>query len=64
MTLDRYLTDNNLSNAAFGVLIGVSGEAVRRYRNGTRWPDRETLLAIEKATRGRVTANDFVREVA
>jgi transcriptional regulator with XRE-family HTH domain len=64
MTLDQYLRDNDMTNAAFGRLIGVAGETIRRYRNGTRWPDRETMAAIYEATRHEVSANDFMKEAA
>lgn len=34
-------------------------ETVRRYEEGTRIPDRETMPVIVEATAGLVTPNDF-----
>lgn len=59
MTLKGWLTDNGVSNVEFGQRIGRTAEAVRRYANGERIPDRETMPAIVEATNGEVTANDF-----
>lgn len=60
MTLDQYLIENELTNAAFGAIIGVSSETVRRYRNGERWPDRDQWKIIIDKTAGAVTPNDFL----
>lgn len=43
----------------FATRIGRSPEAVRRYLNGERTPDRETMRRIAFETNGEVTANDF-----
>lgn len=60
MTLDEFLKKQKLNNAAFGRLIGVSGETIRRYRINERWPDREQMIAITEATGGEVKPNDFI----
>lgn len=61
MTLDEYLIEKELTNAAFGARIGVTGETVRRYRNGERWPDRDQWQRIIEETNGVVTPNDDCR---
>lgn len=63
-TLDIYLRNQGITNSDFGARIGKSGEAVRRYRSGDRWPDRETMQLIFSATDGAVTPNDFLAPAA
>ena len=59
MQLKDWLTAKEMTNADFGKLIDRTAEAVRRYANGERIPDRETMPLIVEATGGEVTANDF-----
>lgn len=59
MTLKDWLATKDISNADFGAKICRTAEAVRRYANGERIPDRETMPLIVEATGGEVTANDF-----
>lgn len=60
MLLSDYLAENELSDAAFARLIGVERQTVGRYQTGDRFPERDILLRIFKATSGKVTANDFI----
>lgn len=59
MTLKDWLIEQNVEPSAFAERIGRTAEAVRRYVNGARIPDRATMPLIVSATQGRVTANDF-----
>lgn len=59
MRLAKWLTENGVSNPDFGKRIDRSAEAVRRYANGERVPDREAMIAIDRETSGQVTPNDF-----
>jgi transcriptional regulator with XRE-family HTH domain len=59
MTLRDWLAVRQVSIPAFAVRIGRSPEAVRRYANGDRIPDKETMPLIAAETEGAVTANDF-----
>ena len=59
MTLADFLTSRDLSLTAFAAQIGVSTETVRRYRDGTRIPEKEIMTTIFTATDGAVSANDF-----
>lgn len=59
MTLKDWLVAHNVDSAAFAEKIGRSTEAVRRYANGARIPDRETMPLIVAETNGVVTPNDF-----
>lgn len=62
MTLREYLDQHDLSPQRFGERIGVEGATVRRYLLGNRFPKPCVLEAIEKETKGQVTATDFVRQ--
>lgn len=59
MTLADWLTAKQITVPQFAERIGRSSEAVRRYVNGDRIPDRETMPLIARETDGEVTANDF-----
>lgn len=63
MKFDTYLERNHLTDAAFARVIGVSREAVRRYRGG-RIPTREIMRRIVDVTDGLVTPNDFHLDAA
>lgn len=59
MKLADWLRANDVNFAEFGRRIGRSTEAVRRYANDERIPDRDTMPAVVRETSGHVTANDF-----
>lgn len=60
MTLGEYLERNKIPRATFAKAIGVSGLAVRFWVTGTRMPRRRNMALIARATKGEVTANDFM----
>jgi DNA-binding transcriptional regulator YdaS (Cro superfamily) len=60
MHLDAYLSNREISNAAFAQLIGRDRTSVSRWRRGASIPDWTALKRITEATEGQVTANDFV----
>lgn len=62
MDLTAYLTTNQISNSEFATRIGVSQQALYRYRLKQRRPEWSILLRISEATSGVVTANDFLPE--
>lgn len=59
MTLKEWLSEKGIEPGAFAERIGRTAESVRRYLNGDRIPDRQTMPLIVAETGGRVTANDF-----
>ena len=59
MTLDTYLHENRMTEAAFAALIGIGQPAVHRLRKGGSMPSQETMRAIYEATDGQVTAAEF-----
>ena len=60
MQLSAFLSDNKLTLQAFGSIVGVSGETVRRWADGSRFPHGDMLIRIAETTEGQVQANDFV----
>lgn len=58
-TLKEWLTAQDMPIPRFASLIERTPEAVRRYVNGDRIPDRETMPMVVRATAGAVTPNDF-----
>ena len=62
MKISEYLRSLKLSPEKFARDIGVSGQAVRRYMDGGRFPRVDVLERITKATHGKVTANDFMQD--
>jgi DNA-binding transcriptional regulator YdaS (Cro superfamily) len=63
MQLTAYLEKTKTDRKDFAALLGVDPITVYRWENGTRFP-RGHLNAISKATNGKVTALDFVKEDA
>lgn len=59
MNLSAYLDRNKISDSDFADKIGVTRQAVHRYKTGERFPERPVLAKIFTATKGAVTANDF-----
>ncbi len=58
-TLDGYLTDREMTNAAFGRLVGASESTISRIRHGTA-PSFSLARRIKVATAGEVTADDLM----
>lgn len=59
MTLEKYLENSPLSEAAFAELIGVKQATVNRYVNGKRFPSPVMIQRIEKASKGKVKVMDW-----
>ena len=60
MKLKDYLAKVNMRPTAFAREIGVAPTTVTRWIRGHRHPEMRAVQKIIKATRGRVTANDFL----
>ena len=60
MTLRSWLSKTNTSDAEFAERIGVTRQALWRYKFAGRVPKPEIIARISKETNGKVTANDFV----
>lgn len=60
MTLGEYLSEHQISDRAFADKIGVTRQALHRYRRHERQPRPDVLRRIREATDGAVTPNDFL----
>lgn len=60
MQLADYLKANGISDEDFGQSIGVTRQAVHRYKTFDRFPERPVLTKIVEVTGGDVTPNDFL----
>lgn len=61
MHLRDYLAERNLTREEFARIVGAgSALTVGKWIRGERFPRHSMLLRIEKATSGKVTANDFL----
>jgi hypothetical protein len=61
MTLDQYLERSAKSEAEFGADIGMSRSQIWRLRRGWK-PSWDAIVAIERATGGKVKPNDWPRQ--
>lgn len=60
MTLTQFLSSHGIADAAFAESIGVSRQALHRYKRGERRPEWDVLERIVRVTEGAVTPNDFI----
>lgn len=60
MTLAKWISAADLTDAEFARRLGISRQALSRYKAGTRIPRPHILHRIMSLTNGAVTANDFV----
>lgn len=63
MQLADYLRANGISDDDFGQQIGVSRQAVHRYKTFARAPKKPVMTKIKEVTAGAVTPNDFLQAV-
>jgi len=60
MKLQAYLAEHRLDDLQFATAIGRDRSTVYRLRTGRTRPDWQTIAAIVEATKGEVTADDFM----
>lgn len=61
MTLDEWLREHQITDAAFARQSGVGlKQLIGRYRRGLSRPSFQNIEKIMIATSGAVTANDFL----
>lgn len=61
MQLDDFLKAKGFTSSRFGAACGIpSKQTIHNYRHGIRFPSPENLRRIREASRGAVTAEDFV----
>lgn len=59
MNLNIYLTSKGLTDQAFADMIECERSFANRLRHGEVYPKYPTVVRIEKATQGHVTAVDL-----
>lgn len=64
MTLADYLRSQNIRPAEFARLVDVPRQYVSRWASGQSAPRPVHMHRISKATKGKVTANDFFAPIA
>lgn len=62
MTLAEYLQLNNLTHEEFALRSGVPRPTVTRLVKPGARPDWKNIEAIQKATGGKVSPNDWVAD--
>lgn len=62
MTLSEYLTKNGMRASEFARLIGSPASTVTRLLSGKRKPGLDLVCRIQKATNGKVLAQDLYKE--
>jgi transcriptional regulator with XRE-family HTH domain len=63
MKLTAFLSERSQSDADFARRIGVTPQALSRYKLGKRKPEWAILERIRRETEGLVTPNDFLDEL-
>ncbi len=63
MKLQDYITQSGLTDAQFAERVGVSQPHINKIRRGVVSPSLSVAERIMEATNGKVTPNDFLREV-
>ena len=64
MLLSEWLDRHGITNEDFAQAIGRHRTDVYRYKRGQHMPRAEIIAAIERETRGAVTATDLYEAVA
>jgi hypothetical protein len=64
MKLATWMEKNGHTDNSLAPLVGRDRTTVMRWRTEQTRPDWEALAAIEKVTKRRVTASDFVQVAA
>lgn len=59
MKLNDWIIKSEITNAEFASKVGVTRQAMWRYRMGERMPKPAVIAKIHEVTGGAVTANDF-----
>jgi DNA-binding transcriptional regulator YdaS (Cro superfamily) len=60
MKLSDFLTNAGMTDVEFAARIGRASSTVNRWRHERTRPEWDAIVQIERATKGAVTANDFI----
>lgn len=64
MTLEQYLTEQQIKPMAFAAIIDVAPSTITRILRRERTPRIDLILKIKSATGGFVTAEDWAFDAA
>lgn len=64
MKLATYLSENDIKPVAFAALLDVAPSTITRILRGERTPRIDLIAKIKTATGGKVSAEDWMSEVA
>lgn len=60
MKLQDFIKSNDgMTHASFGALVGVTQATINRYVRGERFPSPDMIRKIEAATSGKVSVIDW-----
>ena len=62
MNLATYLKQSDIKPSAFAATMGVAPSTVGRWIKAERHPKPDQVRRIYILTKGKVTANDFMKE--
>lgn len=62
MTLAEFLKTPAMTKAVLAERLGVSPITINRYLDGSRFPSKETILAVAEITGGEVKPADWFTE--
>ena len=57
--LHEWLSEENLTREEAAEKVGVSRQNFHKWLNGARKPVAENILALERATNGKITLHTF-----
>lgn len=62
--LAAWMKDNGITDADLAEMVGTSREQINRVRNGVSSPSWGLAAKLKAATRGVITADDFLPDAA
>lgn len=60
MKLRIWRQNNEITLVNLALQLGISTASLSRIERGQQWPDKETMQAIVKVTKGAVKADSFL----
>lgn len=62
MNLDKYLEESKISIVEFGRTVRIHPSQLSRYLNGVHSPNLEQAERIRRASNGKVTFKDWLKD--
>ena len=61
MRLSDWLRKSGVTGEVFAERVGVTQSAISKIARGASWPEPDTIAAIERETKGKVTVGDILK---